>query len=224
VKLGVEISRSKNSILGYLKREGLFQGLPEATDNFTQERREAMRAISFRDDRDIVLSTLMARLEFVEKLTTPLETRIKARAKESEDVKLLMSIPGVSFYLGSLLSSYIGDVRRFPDADHLASFFGIVPAERNSSSIKRVGKMSKDGPSTARMALSLMVDNVSQFDSRIHEYYAREKARTGSGKMAHVITMRKLVRMIYAMLTTREKWRWEKESLTERKLRSLNSE
>ena len=84
--------------------------------------------------------------------------------------------------------------------------------------------MSKDGPSNARMALSLMVDNVSQFDSRIHEYYAREKARTGSGKMAHVITMRKLVRMIYAMLTTREKWRWERESLTERKLRSLNPE
>ena len=74
------------------------------------------------------------------------------------------------------------------------------------------------------MALSLMVDNVSLFDSRIHEYYAKEKARTGSGRMAHVITMRKLVRMVFAMLTRREKWRWEKESLTEKKLRRLNSD
>ena len=224
LKLGAEISRAKNSLIGYLKREGLFQTLPETTDHFSQERREAMRGISFGDDRDLVLSTLLARLEFVEKLTVPVEKRIKAQAKESEDVKLLMTIPGVNFYLGSVLSSYIGNVRRFPDADHLASFFGIVPSQRDSSTIKRVGRMSKDGPSNARMALSLMVDNVSQFDSRIHEYYAREKARTGSGKMAHVITMRKLVRMIYAMLTTREKWRWERESLTERKLRSLNSE
>ncbi|MGI0054327.1 MAG: transposase, partial [Thermoplasmata archaeon] len=108
--------------------------------------------------------------------------------------------------------------------DHLASFFGVVPAERNSSSIKRVGKMSKDGPSTARMALSLMVDNVAQFDEQIHDYYAKQKARTGSGKMAHVITMRKLVRMTYTMLTRREKWRWEKGSLTEKKLRGLNSD
>lgn len=224
VKLGAEISRLKNSLIGYLKREGLFQDLPVATDNFSEGRREAMRAIAFGDDRDLVFSTMMARLESVEKLAAPLEKRIRAQAKENEDVRLLMSIPGVNFYLGSLISSYIGDVKRFPDADHLASFFGIVPAERNSSSIKRVGKMSKDGPSTARMALSLMVDNVTQFDRRVHDYYASAKTRIGSGKMAHVVTMRKLVRMTYAMLTKREKWRWEKESLTEKKLQRLNAD
>lgn len=224
VKLGAEMSRSKNSITGYLKREGLFQGLPETSDNFSKERREAMRAISFGDDRDLVLSTLMARLESVEKLTLPLEKRIKAQAKENEDVRLLMSIPGVNFYLGSLMSSYLGDVHRFPDSDHLASFFGIVPAERNSSSIKRVGKMSKDGPHSARMALSIMVDTIARSDGRVHEYYAKAKTRTGSGKMAHVVTMRKLVRMIYAMLTKREKWRGEKQALTERKLEALDAD
>ncbi len=222
VKLGAEISRMKNSIMGYLKREGLFQGLPQTSDNFSAERRGAMRAISFGDDRDLVLSTMRARLESVEELTTPLEKRIKAQAKESEDVKLLMSIPGVSFYLGSLVSSYIGDIRRFPDADHLASFIGIVPAERNSSSIRRVGKMSKDGAHTPRMALSIMVDTVSKSDCRLREHYAKAKARTGSGKMAHVVTMRKLVRMVYAMLTRREKWRWENETLTAKKLKGLN--
>jgi transposase len=213
VKLGAEISRLKTSIIGYLKREGLFQDLPETTDNFSEERRKAMSAISFGDDRDLILTTVTARLESVESLIVPLEKRIKVRAKESEDVKLLMSIPGVNFYLGSLVSSYIGDAKRFPDADHLASFFGIVPAERNSSTIKRVGKMSKDGPNNARMALSIMVDTVAKYDVHIHEYYAKEKARTGSGKMAHVLTMRKLTRMIYAMLTRREKWRWEKRLL-----------
>lgn len=224
VKLGAEISRLKNSVIGYLKREGLFQDLPATTDNFSEERREAMRAITFGDDRDLVLSTMMARLESVEKLAAALEKRIKARARESEDVRLLMSIPGVNFYLGSLISSYIGDVKRFPDADHLASFFGIVPTERNSSSIKRVGKMSKDGPSTARMALSLMVDSVAQFDRRVHDYSVSAKTRTGSGKMTHVLPMRKLVRMTYAMPTKREKWRWEKESLTEKKLQRLDSD
>ena len=224
VKLGAEISRLKNSIMGYLKREGLFQDLPETADNFSEERREAMRAISFGDDRDLVLSTMQARLEFAEKLAPPLEKRIKAQAKESEDARRLMSIPGVNFYLASLLSSYIGDIHRFPDADHLASFFGIVPAERNSSSMRRVGHMTKDGPNNARMALSLMVDTVAMHDARLREYYQKEKARTGKGKLAHVLTMRKLVRMVYTMLTRRENWRWGREALTERKLHALDAD
>lgn len=222
VKLGKETSRLKNSITGYLKREGLFKDLPQSTDNFSKERRKAMRALSFGDDRDLILSTMATRLESVEKLIPPLEKRIKAQAKESEDVRLLMSIPGANFYLASLVSSYIGDVKRFPDADHLASFFGIVPTEKNSSSKKRVGRMTKDGPSNSRMALSVLVDTVAASDKRIREYYANGKMRTGSGKMAHVLTMRKLVRMIYAMLTKKELWRWEKQALTSRKLRALN--
>ncbi len=62
------------------------------------------------------------------------------------------------------------------------------------------------------------------FDRHLHEYYSREKVRTKSGKMAHVLTMRKLLLMIYAMLTKREAWRWEKKALTERKLRRLNTD
>ena len=218
VKIGAEVSQIKNGIIGYLKREGLFQDLPDSVANFSEERSEPIRAISFRDDRDLVLSTMTNRLEFTEKLAPSLEKRIKAQAKENEDVRLLMSIPGVSFYPGSLVSSYIEDVPRFPDADHLTSFFGIVPAERNSSSMRRVGHMTKDGPRTARKALSIMVDSVALHDTHLREYYQRERARTGSGKMAHVLTMRKLVRMIYTILTRKEKWRWGKEALTKRKL------
>ncbi len=179
-----------------------------------------MRAMSFGDERDMVLSSMLDRLEFAEEQALPFEKKIKERAKESEDVRLLMSIPGVNFYLGSLVSSYIGDVKRFPDGDHQASYLGIVPAEKRSSSINRVGRMSKDGPDIARMALSIMVDTVSKCDKQVHGYYAKAKDRVG-GKMAHVLTMKKLVRMIHAMLTKREKWRWEKKTLTAMKIEML---
>ena len=49
--------------------------------------------------------------------------------------------------------------------------------------MRRVGHMTKDGPSNARMALSIMVDTVAKYDLRLPEYYQREKARAGSGKM-----------------------------------------
>ena len=81
--------------------------------------------------------------------------------------------------------------------------------------------MTKDGPENVRMALSIMVDTVARHDARLREYYQKEKARTGKGSMAHALTMRKLVRMVYTMLTRKENWRWEKEALTEKKLNAL---
>jgi hypothetical protein len=46
--------------------------------------------------------------------------------------------------------------------------------------------------------------------------------RTGSGKLAHVATMRKLSRMVYHMLETRHHWKWENPLVTERKMARLD--
>ena len=132
-----------------------------------------------------------------------------------------MTITGVDYYLASLISSFIGDVERFPSDDHLASFFGIVPTSRDSADIKRRGKMTKDGSSIARWALSVMVDTVTQHNEPIKDYYQSVKERTGSGKLAHVSTMRKLTRMLYHMLKTKQHWKWENPQLTERKIARL---
>ncbi len=163
----------------------------------------------------------MDRLRFLEDQCIPLENCIKENAKENVDVRLLMSIPGVDYYLASLLCSFIGDVNRFPSDDHLASFFGIVPTSRDSVHVKRRGRMTKDGSSIARWALSIMVDTVKQYNKPIHGHYVSVKKRTGSGKLAHVSTMRKLTRMLYHMLKTRQHWKWENPQLTERKMKRL---
>jgi transposase len=221
VKLGIEIGRLKNSLIGYLKREDVYNPLPKSTDNFSAKRRHAIHSLRFHDKRDLILSTMMDRLEFLEQQCIPLEDSVKENAVENDDVKLLMSITGVDYYLASLLSSFIGDVNRFPSDDHLASFFGIVPTSRDSANVKRRGKMTKDGSSIARWTLSVMVDTVTQHNDPIREYYASVKKRTGSGKLARVATMRKLTRMLYHMLKTKQNWKWEKPQLTERKMAKL---
>lgn len=86
VKLGAESTKLKNSITGYLKREGLYQDLPESSNTFSGSRRKAMRAIAFGDERDMILSSMLDRLEFIERQAQPFEMKIKERAKESEDV------------------------------------------------------------------------------------------------------------------------------------------
>ena len=83
--------------------------------------------------------------------------------------------------------------------------------------------MSKDGPSIARWALSVMVDTVMQQNATVKNYHLHQKTRTKNGKYAHILTMKKLLRMVYHILKTREHWRWENEELTDRKLGELDS-
>jgi hypothetical protein len=104
VKLGVEIGRLKNSLIGYLKREGVYDSLPPTRDNFSIKRRHAIRSLRFHDEQDLVLVTMMDRLRFLEKQCTPLEGSVTKNARVSDDVKILMTITGVDYYLASLIS------------------------------------------------------------------------------------------------------------------------
>ena len=121
VKLGSEIGRMKSRIISYLKREGVYGHLPKSKDNFSARRRAAIASLRFNDDRDLVLKTMVDRLEFMERQCEPLEQRIRKNARENKYVKIIMSIPGIDYYLASLYASYIGDPHRFPSFDHVAS-------------------------------------------------------------------------------------------------------
>jgi transposase len=41
--------------------------------------------------------------------------------------KLLMTIPGISYYSALLVMSEIGNINRFPDSSHLCSYAGLIP-------------------------------------------------------------------------------------------------
>jgi transposase len=62
--------------------------LPKTKDNFSVKRRSAISAMNFGDERDIVIKSMMDRLEFLEEQCSPFEASIRGRAKDSEDVKI----------------------------------------------------------------------------------------------------------------------------------------
>lgn len=77
-------------------------------------------------------------------------------------------------------------MKRFQSLDKLASFIGIVPANRDFSSIMRRDHMSKEGTRTTRGALPLHVDTVTLRNKPLKEHYALVKKRKRSGRFAHV--------------------------------------
>ncbi|MGC9124422.1 MAG: transposase, partial [Thermoplasmata archaeon] len=164
VKLDQEIGYVKNAIISYLKREVVFNNLPGTKDNFSKKKRKEMKKIRFGNENDLVLQSMFERLELYESQAKIFENKIKERARENENIKLLMTIRGVDYYLASLLMSYIQNINRFENEGKLASFFGIVPSNRDSSSITQRGRMSKEGASTARWALSIAVTTVMRYN------------------------------------------------------------
>ncbi len=67
------------------------------------------------------------------------------RASTSEDAKLLMTIPGISFYSALLIVSEVGEVSRFPDSYHLLSYAGLVPSTYSSGGATYHGRITKQG-------------------------------------------------------------------------------
>ena len=193
VKLGLEIGRMKSSVLSYLTREGVTQSLPETSDNFSVARRLAIRSLRFGDDRDVVLKTMMDRLEFMEGQCDPLEERIRRNAKDNKYARLIMSIPGVDYYLASPVCLLHRRPSPLPDVRPRGELPRHHPGEQGQLQREEEGQDVEGRP----------VD--SEVDPRGHgrhgddaqppassEYYDRAKKRKGRGKRARVLTMKKL--------------------------------
>ena len=74
-----------------------------------------------------------------------LSQHLKELAEDNEDVKLLMTIPGVGYYTALLVKSEIGDINRFSDGDRLCSYAGLVPSTHASGGTVRHGSITKEG-------------------------------------------------------------------------------
>jgi len=74
-----------------------------------------------------------------------LSRQLRRLARDDEDVRLLMSIPGIGCYLALLIKAEIGAVNRFVSGDHLCSYAGLVPSTHSSGGVTRHGGITREG-------------------------------------------------------------------------------
>jgi len=83
-------------------------------------------------------------LDQLQKQITEVEKRIWQIVKITPEMQLLMSLPGVGPILAILIAFEIGDVTRFADGAHLASYCGAVPRVKSSGGKTYYGKTRPD--------------------------------------------------------------------------------
>ena len=60
--------------------------------------------------------------EFLDAKIKEFDSQIKQQALQDKYAKLLVTVPGISYYGALLISSEIADIKRFPDPEHLCSY------------------------------------------------------------------------------------------------------
>jgi len=116
-----------------------------------------------------------------------------------------MSIPGVGPRTAEAVLAYTDDVARFGNYKEYCSYFGLTPKLDESGSIRRIGHISKHGPSVVRWVLCESGWKVIRYSKGLREFYEWVKAgQAARRKMAIVAVCRKLLSIMRAMLLTGE--------------------
>ena len=80
------------------------------------------------------------------------DTVIARRLDTHPGYHAIQAIPGVGPVLAAVFVAEIGDVTRFPDGRHLASWAGLTPRHRESDTKVHRGHITKQGPRLVRWA------------------------------------------------------------------------
>lgn len=167
---------------------------------------EWLKNLELRDIYKQELDRYLTTLEHLNEQIDEVSKIIENTAKLDYDCKLLMTIPGISFYSALMIKSEIGDISRFSNANKLCSYAGLIPSTYASADKVRNGRITKRGSKWLRKTLVDAITAGSRHPSRLTVAYKRLKKNKGTGK-AKVAAARKLCTIIFAILTDQQPYK-----------------
>jgi transposase len=132
--------------------------------------------------------------------------KIMADNCKLDEVELLKSFPGIGEYSAISLILEIGLIERFKSPKQLACYFGVHPKSHQSGDMNGVAHMSKQGRSAPRAVLYMVAFSAIVHNSVIKEVYANNKKKGMSSKAAMGVCMHKILRIVYGMLKTNQRF------------------
>lgn len=174
------------------------------------------------DEADqFILRSLIYEIRTHNLLCEETEKEIARHVEIVEEVYLLMTIIGVSFFTAMLFLAETGDINRFSSPSKLTSWIGLTPRVHQSGNTCYHGKITKKGSSRLRWALIQAAHSAVRFDPHWKAIFNRISARRGKQK-AYVAVARKIVETMYCMLRNNEPYRYGREKTYDEKLKKLD--
>jgi transposase len=214
-----ERTRLKNQVQAILHRN-LLPRCP-AADLLGKKGRAWLAEQPLPVDEEIAVASALRRLDVAGEELVLVERELAQVGQQSEDVKRLLTIPGVDRTVALSLVAAIGDIARFSDSRRLVSYLGLDPRVRQSGNQPaRHGRISKQGRAQARGMLVEAAWACAKTPGPLRAFFLRVRARRGE-QVAAVATARKLAALCWHLLTRGEDYAYARPSLVAQKLRAL---
>ncbi len=190
-------SRSKNRIHAVLFKHGLVapHGL------FTKCGLAWLKSQTFEPCFTLSVEKGLSVIEHLDREIKDVERVITRTVEETDDMRLLTTIPGIGPIHAATIMAEIGDVGRFPGPKQLQAYAGLVPRVRNSGGKEWHGHLTKQGSVWLRYVAVEVAVRVGSMRaaSDLRDYHHTVRANK-NGKTATVATARKVLAVIWSVL------------------------
>lgn len=157
----------------------------------------------------VCLNMLVDQLRLVNVQILENDRLIRTNARATEVGRRLMEIPGVGPLLASPMVAAVADPAAFKTGRNLAAWIGLVPRQNSSGGKERLGGITKQGDRYLRQMLvvgALAVVRYAQRNGTRRPWLLQLLARR-TPKVAAVALANKNARMIWAIMTSGERYR-----------------
>jgi transposase len=126
-----------------------------------------------------------------------LDGKLQEKARENEQVRLLMTQNGVGFLTALGVVHTIGDVSRFDKpTKQVVAFVGLDPVDESSAKRIKFGSISKAGSSLLRFLLGQAAHSVIRHDTKLKAKYKQLSKKKHNAVAKTAIARRLLVKLV----------------------------
>lgn len=183
------------------------QFLVRLKSDVVRHKKSLLLKLKSREVEDEGWSRLKSVLRSIENLETTMESirqeieEIALDGEQTSQEQLIDSIPGFAEKLSCIVSSELGDVKRFPSPKQLRAFMWLDPKVKQSGTMNISGHMTKHGNPTLRWALFMAAQSAARCDARFHRLYEEKRLQNKSHRHCLNIIASKLCGVIHWVVT-----------------------
>jgi transposase len=193
-----EITRTKNKIHNLLTRNKVYL---EQSDIFGKKGREFIDKLKLEKHSAFNLKHNLNNLDEKAKEIKEYNKYLKGYVGKEENYKLLKTIPGIGDILASLIALEISDIKRFPDAQHFASYCGLIPSIYSTNKTRRMGHLIRGCNKHLKTALVEASWVAIRYSPYFGYYFNKLRYKKSKHKNVAIAGVaRKMAEIIYNML------------------------
>ena len=138
-----------------------------------------------------------------------------------KEIKLCISIKGITPFLVLAFLADVGDIKRFKNVRGFNAYLGVVPTVKSSGGKTQMGHITRQSRKLARTMFTQPVYHIANSSDFMLKFYEDVKQRRGAGR-SRIAVIRKVFNIMRRMILTGETYKGRDEGNYQKKLKEFD--